>query len=569
MNRWIGILFFCSSLYSTLCAALPPEETERQARQAMALFAAQDYNKALQIYQNLLDDASMEEQKALLNYNIGTIKIAQNQPLEALKTFYSISFDQISSLLLLRYLKTNEGIAYLKQATDLISQAPDSLTHYTNYLNYLLERSIQNFTQATKGECLIQAWQEEQETACVPSSDLETLHQQASKLLAYARQKQRQELISTLPLSVNQTLILDGLQKIEKLMLNKNIEMAYILSQATKLDSLWEQLKNQSLSEEDKISVDKASKLYETAMESLTNSKTEQATSSFKEAARLLKEISIDEKIKPLEQLLFNYALLLTAQQLSSESIFSILEEQNKIEDPFKEHASFKLSQQALSSSLEAIKKDQQSLARLFLNAGFYLLDRLLFSNTYEEEDPKQLLKSALKEAKQLLNLNFLYQEAGAVSAEKIEFIRSLLLDIQKRVIDYPPVFIQAVLRLEKKRFQKEQDPLQTCQKDPWSQVIPLFQKGYKELLLGAKETEHSLFENALPHQELTVLNWEKALAAFEKGEGSQGQADTSEDQQNSSEQETPADKIFQDIQEMQLQDTPENKGQNEDLYTW
>lgn len=89
------------------------------SREAEALWAMQDYEKASRLYTSILAQPLLQWQQARILYNLGTLQLAQRHPLEALSYYKKIKPVDLSLPQFGRNLALNEGISYLLYANAL------------------------------------------------------------------------------------------------------------------------------------------------------------------------------------------------------------------------------------------------------------------------------------------------------------------------------------------------------------------------------------------------------------------------------------------------------------------
>lgn len=150
MQKKLFILIFLLPLFS-----LRSEENFTSlSLQAEALAEARDYSAASKIYEQLLSLSLPAWQQARLFYNLGTIRLAQQQPIEALEFFQKINPSDLSLPYFGGNLFLNEGISYLQFAQ---KASPDLQVIF-------IEQSLKAFDQAHRLECLVQ--KEETASSC-------------------------------------------------------------------------------------------------------------------------------------------------------------------------------------------------------------------------------------------------------------------------------------------------------------------------------------------------------------------------------------------------------------------
>lgn len=178
-------LLLVSSIPLQLSLQQTLDAKESEGRQAMALYAAGGDEQAIAWYEVLLKEEMPPWKKALVVYNIATIRLSQHRWNEALKLYRSIPVESIESPLLVRYMKGNEALAYLGQAQML---PPDN----NEMALYLIQQSLWHIAEASRIDCQLRE-RFENLTECVPSDDLKNMSEKAQKLFDAIKQQSLQQ----------------------------------------------------------------------------------------------------------------------------------------------------------------------------------------------------------------------------------------------------------------------------------------------------------------------------------------------------------------------------------------
>src|SRR5262245_54884016 len=112
-----SLLFICSICASCYIESLRGQEKE--ARQAERYVEAQEYHKALDLYETLLKQTLTPWQHSAVEYNIGYVLLAEGQPRAAAKQWSEIPVSQDSYPLLTRRIDTNIALARLRQVQQI------------------------------------------------------------------------------------------------------------------------------------------------------------------------------------------------------------------------------------------------------------------------------------------------------------------------------------------------------------------------------------------------------------------------------------------------------------------
>lgn len=156
-------------LFIAFSSILSANHLDDQMKEASLYFEAEDFNHAIQLYEELLKGPLSRFQKEKILYNLGTAYLLNNQPSQALFEFIAIPLGPESSPLLVRRVKTNLALAYYQEA---LNHAIDSPEEIFSALNDLQE-AYANLQSASEAECtLVKA---EGGIKCVPPLDLTEL----------------------------------------------------------------------------------------------------------------------------------------------------------------------------------------------------------------------------------------------------------------------------------------------------------------------------------------------------------------------------------------------------------
>lgn len=179
-------IFLILSLFFPLLSLSGEDKVTSLSLQAEALAEAHDYAAAGQLYEKLLTLPLPDWQKGRILYNLGTIRLAQQNPIEALALFQKVNPVDLSLPRFGRNLFLNAGIAYLQYAQSLAHDSPSSLGQQSIFI----EQSLKAFDQAQQLDC--QAQKEELSSSCISSILLsqwiETARLQFNQVMADSHQ---------------------------------------------------------------------------------------------------------------------------------------------------------------------------------------------------------------------------------------------------------------------------------------------------------------------------------------------------------------------------------------------
>jgi tetratricopeptide (TPR) repeat protein len=180
MERTILIIF----LFFPFVFLRGEENLTSLSLQAEALWEARDYTAASKIYEKLLSQSFPDWQKARVLYNLGTLRLAQKQPIEALELFQKIKPVDLSLPTFGRDLFLNQGIAYLYYA--------HTLPTFDQQLLFI-GQALKAFEQAQLLDCQVQKEeQKESSSSCHAYFPLDQWVQFAQQQIqAISQQKQQ------------------------------------------------------------------------------------------------------------------------------------------------------------------------------------------------------------------------------------------------------------------------------------------------------------------------------------------------------------------------------------------
>jgi len=122
-------LIFLSLSWSSLSAL--PSNYALQMRKAQAYLENQQFSKARDIYQDLLQDSTESWQRAILMYDIGTLFLEEGEWDKATETFKAVSYDHDLAALLKYRVLYNLIITHAKQGLSLKQKDPETALKWT------------------------------------------------------------------------------------------------------------------------------------------------------------------------------------------------------------------------------------------------------------------------------------------------------------------------------------------------------------------------------------------------------------------------------------------------------
>lgn len=568
MTRWL--YFLIPILILCLQSILYSEESIVQInRKAEAYWNAQDYAEASTLYESLLSRKLPEWQRTRILYNLGTIRLAQHQPDDALDYFEQISVTELAIPRLGRDLFLNEGIAFLQQARELTNQhSPFALDQEA----LLINQSLLTLAKAESIDCQIQQSEQEKKIShgCTPSQLVHEWLNKAHHQLNTLRQQQRELWIEQTSIENLASLISDNIKEVIHLLQSfqeqKKAQSSgsynlYFYQQAESLLPLWKALQNKKLSQDQKELIDSASTLYLKGAQDLTNDAFPSAVDQFNQTIKSLSSLAFPQE--SIQQIQLIYEILLLQDPITLGGIKKL---QSQLE-----HIKVKKD---LEPVLERIKKDIQTSqneleAKHLLESRFYLIasGSLIDEVTVDKQnDPASILKHALDQANRALQLTYLQELIQEESHNPLPHSHDTLKTQQHEILNRADFFIPAVLKYQKKEYQHPDPKDSHCQESPWDQIVPLFDHGYLSAQLAEKRLSEAEFspQAVLSSQKQTVQDWQRALnlllQAPQQNKGGATPSAASHD----------LNETFRLIQEMYLQDqTQPEKGPSQEMHSW
>ena len=378
---------FVSLFFILFLSKAEAQTIEGDMRKASIYYEAEDYSKAAEIYQDLLNQPLTDEQQAIILYDLGSVYLASGQNLKALVLFNSIYPDKEPQELFQRELKTNQALAYLKESLLIKGNSFDPLAEKFFYL----QESLQAIHSAKRADCEFK--QAEGYSTCENSGNLILM------------EKAIHHYISELKGQINE--------------FKKNIPA--------------------------------------------TNFKS------------------------PLQRLMFSYKILLIEEEISAEPLSRLQKEQQSIGGNLNENEKkvWEDSNAWLNKSMGSLPQNTP-VARLYLLKAYHelvLLQRL--SEPESQTAPKRILDDSIEDQREALYMSrLLYKIQEAQANFTFENPQDFVLETAK-------AFFPAVKEYQSKQFinKGNKTPEECCQARPWDEILPLFNRGWKEAWQAGQET--------------------------------------------------------------------------------
>lgn len=516
------------------------------SQQAYALAGAHDYTQASALYEQLAQLALPKWQTARIQYNLGTLKLAQKQATEALKIFKAIQPFDLSLPRFAQNLFLNEGIAYFTQA--------QSSSHLPEQQLFFIEQSLQALQEAQALNCQEISLKQ----SCIPHPLVEYWLQTTHLQLTQIRQQQRQQWIKQTSAENLANLLFDNLKKwlnnAQSLQANPHPSpIPYLEQQIQALIPLWETLKQKESSSKEII--EQAFLAYSEILNTLKKQDLASAIKHAQTSLSTLLALAFDSS--SIQKTALNYQILLLQDTLTISELNALKTnlEQLKLEESMTKQ--LPEIQQDLQTSLTYLKDQQKYAARFFLLASFSQF-QFLWNATKKEKTPVIILQQAIKQAHHALQLSFLSILIPKDFKDQTALQKTLQIQ-QQNVLQEVKPFLKAVLTEQKTHFQQAK-----CQRFPWEQVIPLFDKGYQAAQEADKELKHTPVRRQvlITYQEQTMQNWQKALDLLQHPLDQQNQ-------QTNALTSPALNETFRLVQEMYLEDQAQPVKDIQELHAW
>lgn len=580
-------------LLSTMCAMACAETGEpvpqhKDFRNLAMINAANDYeagdyDHALDLYEKLMEQELNRWESSVIKYNSATALIAKGSYIEAIDQLESISIAKDAPPLIVGPIKANLAVARLSFAqklfTDLKMAPPLSVDPYNRILR-LLQESIKNMSEAESAFCRL--GQMEGEAECPPSENFSNMRAlakalQGETLLQSQDFQIRHATLNNSILSVHYgiDLALSHIDFLKEHQLGHGLNSQYtalFASQEKSWFPLWEDIQNKL-----KFGNSEKRDLFEKAKASYWNGVAAMQTGNFDKSreAFAVADSSIfalakliwgqNPLLEILHKLLDFYQRVLVQDPVQEQSLISLKTEQERmiqlVKSSIKEQEQHVQEFAALDQNLsQSIALTQQGLAvegRMYLEEADMILKRLLRVVAVPSGSKAEaILSAAIEDQRHSMTLLNLWQRISSGGNASVE-ARKLLPLAKTSVLKTASSFLQEVFAQEVKEFKKGH-----CQKKPWDEVIPLFNRGEEAAiqennLIGQKFLNAPL---ASTYGQEALKDWEMALAKMreepeETSEENQEAAATKQEELSPDLSKTSSEQVLRSLQQMELDD--------------
>jgi len=551
--------FFCFFFFITPLIA--GDDVEHLGKAAQAFMYAQDYEKASQIYRDLLTRSLPNWQQALVFYNLGTIKLAQYENREALDFYRLIPFDSIVNPQLFRKISLNKALAYFNQAQALtLHLLPFELEEQMEYY----QSSLEQFEATRKSDCLLQKFEGEDILPCQTFDAVSLGIDKVKSAIGENKMKQLQNLLNEKNFYDSIFVLTQSLKQFDDLFHSiiawnissdlKNPYWRYFIYEAESLLPLWNQIQTLSLKVKQKEVLDQAMIHFHDFLVELQKENINEAKDELELSLKPIAEMELRSEKNRVSKLLIKYRLILLEEELKISSLIALQKDQEELKK--NDNETLIEANDYLAKSLDYFSTQQQQAAYFFLVASFQKIKNL---NLPATDSPEIALKQALMQAWEVKKMTRLFLNLS----KEITLSESILKKVQEDVIQAGKEFFSVSLSFQKKMFSQRDGLLERCQDQPWDQVLPLFSKG-NQTASAALGLIHQPRE-AMIEQESTIENWKKALEILSPPPS---KGSLSNSKRNEQEVDRFKD-LFRSIEEMEAQDTTKEKMIDQELHTW
>ncbi|MCE5316832.1 MAG: hypothetical protein LLG04_05655 [Parachlamydia sp.] len=292
---------------------------------------------------------------------------------------------------------------------------------------------------------------------------------------------------------------------------------------------------------------------------------------AFNQLMDLANQLGIKEPFATaVRRLLSSYQLALIEEPLQELTIAELLEEQKRLLEPFRSSmdsdqlSAFDLATKDLNLSLEALEKSMPLTGRFYFTEARYRLTKILRqAKRGSKLTPLEILANALDEQHQAVVLNRLAIRMEK-SEKRDETMLERILKAQKAAAKAASPFLETVYLQQVSDFRQPGSLEESCQAQPWDEVLPLYERGNRAASEAAESSRPSL---AL--QEETMHSWNSAMALLKKpktafkgtcksGGGAGKPQDEGEGSAKKAPEEKPAvpmNRVLHNIQQMEDED--------------
>jgi len=514
---------------------------QQQMIRADAFYKASKGTAAREIYEQLLNGTLSNEQKALLNYNLGVILLSEQNMEEALSCFNQ-------SLMLSNSPSLNSssliGIAWAHYNTVKTSlEKPNKKSNFAATINnqknlFLLNSAMEELALAKKINCA--AIGSTMLVPCIMPDSLKELElnieREIAKLKTQAEiQKHNpQNLLKALSLltyelTQNRQLVdtlIDISQTDAKLIDQyKKLTTNYLEN----LNGIWENLDTQNFTEKQKELWLNVKHFYMDTIVQVEGNEFSGAKQSLFNALlmleKLMKDLWADTLLLSGEQLLLEINSILAVTPLQKKSVISMQQHLSAFYVEITEHSKNKpldpktvnalnILPTHLNLAVTALSKQHNLEARIWVEDSQRILQSFIESLTTPPADiPSHIILVNVIQ-QQMILAHWLERWINTPQQDPLPSkLLEVFINVQNEIIYKAKTFLVSVKNEQEKSFQAG-----FCQNKPWDTVLPFYEDGLSSALHAHKylATANVILTGVLGYQQKAVDSWLKALNALE-----------------------------------------------------
>jgi len=519
---------------------------------AALFFEAEDYPRAISLYEDQLKERLPPWQKSIISYNLGTTLLKNGDADQAKKIFLGIPKDATFFSLLRPSYAWNLGVSYYQEARQLNAQPLKKEEEYLFVISQLQKANewIQKSVQAT---CALDRLEGKQKCSIRPEAKeaLTTMRFslfQALKHYQHYRMNSLEPKDKILELLASVSHLKNAIQFMERFPEKNPLKQSYSLMFTQDFQSwlpVWENFPALQSQEFNQAKLKFAEALHAFKENDFASSQL-LAEQTEEYLLYLNKENTQNQSFETLlNHLIAAHQKILAQDSLTSAHLI-LLQKQTTEALLQDSKEALKESLTLVQSALHALEESKSIAARIYLEASKRTLERLNFKST---TSPQDILDEAIQEQKYALNLNVLKGQS-----EQDHALDVLVHKAQDMVLQTALPYVEAVKTKQQELFSKRQQD-----QGIWKESLLSFNAGFQ----AAADARHIQLQNpeeSLKKQQEALSYWEKTKQKAEAPET------TEEPPQQASENKTQEpssiEQTLQLLQEMEKDDQMPKKGQ-------
>jgi tetratricopeptide (TPR) repeat protein len=505
---------------------------DNQMEKANIYVEAGEYERARLIYEDLLGTVQDSWKKSILEYDLATVYLQEGHIDDAIKGYSAISLGKEPFPLLTMSIKQNLAIARWKIARKIVDKMTSGQNYYEeDYIKaiFLLYQALLDVKAASQAHCdLLLA---EGDNLCTPSYSLNKLRDALQQQLAVVEVQHQKVSLETMTPKIGVPALLAGIYAIRQEIVQllslkmpvdtKNEQVQHLLEQAVTWEQVWDSLEGRTEGNEHFI---EAKDAFFTFISHLSQGNLKRSLVSIKNAEDHLNAYmgllyDQDSVLEFIDKLLVRYERAQLMVPVQESEIKSLYDQQKTLLSIFnKKNINTSILEDSihyLENSLSYAVMGKHKSARIYLTVAFQIVKRFKWAiEITTHPSIEEFLEQLISEQMSSILVNYLM-----IQIESEKNVKNSALDIQtqEETLSLASNFWNLAKIEQKEDYhqpRKEgEENLHRCQYQPWSQVIPLFDKGFHEaqkamgILRGAKDKHPALI-----HQDGAMRFWREAL---------------------------------------------------------